>query len=150
MCSVCVETWYKSSLQMLVQCWTGTVHRHITNKQQRSHFCPWDGNHWTYSEELFPHKPLKTLQAVQEQQVNSCTAFIVQMRFTGFLPAMHHCSLCLCVFYWMLRGELITSTEWHFRGLASLTEPVALHRIKTKTDIYNNIPGILCCLYKFP
>lgn len=27
---------------------------------------------------------------------------------------------------------------------------VALHRIKTKTDIYNSISGILCCLYKFP
>lgn len=142
MCSTCVGIWCKNTLQMLVQCSTVTVHKHITNKQERTTFASTD------SEELFPHEALKTLQAVQEQQW--IPALLSLCRW-GLQVSYSHASWLTLFMYILLDAERWTCKKYRmaFQSCGFSYKRVTLHRVKTKIDIYNSIPGIFCCLYKF-
>lgn len=77
-------------------------------------------------------------------------AFIVQIRFTGFLPAITSLLTLLMCILLDAKGWTHKKYRMAFQRCDCSYKTVTLHWVKTKIDICNSIPGIFCCLYKFP
>lgn len=103
----------------------------------------------TDPEELFPSRLWRLSKQCRSSRW--IPALLSLCRWALQVSYSHASSLTLlmCI---LLNAKRWTRKKYRmaFQRCGFSYKTVTLHWVKTKIDIYNSIPGIFCCLYKFP
>lgn len=129
-------------------CSTVTIHKHITNRKktllplrQEPHNRFWRSISTQGSED----SPSSTGAAGDFLHCFHCADEVYRFPTS-------HASLLILLMCILLDAKRWTCKMYRmaFQMCGWSYKTVTLHWIKTKIDIHNTIPGIFCCLYKFP